>query len=119
MPLRSGPGRYRAFNAIRSSRRWLGLAQDVAHAAALELENAIRLTVLKNLIGLSIVEWNRVDVEFDAHRPFDFRNGVEDERQSAEAQEIHLQQTDPLDLLHRPLGRDFVSCPFVERRVLG
>ena len=33
-------------------------------------------------------------------------------------EEVHLQKTDALDLLHRPLRRDFVARALVERRVL-
>ncbi len=58
-------------------------------------------------------------IELDAGGALDLRDGVEDERQRAEAQEVHLQQADALDLLHRPLGRDFVAGSLVERRVLG
>ena len=42
-----------------------------------------------------------------------------DQRQRAQAEEVHLQQADALDLLHRPLRDDFVVGPLVERRVLG
>ena len=34
-------------------------------------------------------------------------------------EEVHLQEADALDLLHRPLRDDFVAGPLVERRVLG
>ena len=34
-------------------------------------------------------------------------------------EEVHLQQADALDLLHRPLRRDFVAVALVERRVVG
>ena len=97
----------------------LRLAQDVAHAAALELEDAERLSVLENLVGLGIVERNGVDVELDAGGPLDLGDRVEDQRQRAQPQEVHLEEPDPLDLLHRPLGHDFVAGPFVERRVFS
>ena len=47
----------------------------------------------------------------------DLGDRVEDERQRAEAEEVHLQETDALDLLHGPLRHDFVAGPLVERRV--
>ena len=97
----------------------LRLAQDVAHAAALELEDAVGLPVLEDLIGLRIVERDVVDVEIDAGGPLDLRDRVEDQRQRAQPEEVHLQEADALDLLHRPLGDDFVARPLVERRVLG
>ena len=34
-------------------------------------------------------------------------------------EEVHLQQADALDLLHRPLRRDFVAVALEERRVVG
>ena len=64
MPLRSGPGpieRVQRDQVVEPLR--LGLAQDVAHAAALELEDAVGLPVLEDLIGLRIVERHVVDVE--------------------------------------------------------
>ena len=44
---------------------------------------------------------------------------VADQRQRAQAEEVHLEQPDPLDLLHVPLRGDFVARPFIERRVVG
>ena len=41
------------------------------------------------------------------------------QRQRAQPEEVHLQEADPLDLLHVPLGGDFVARPLVERRVVG
>ena len=97
----------------------LGFAQNVAHAAALELENAVGLPVLKNLIRLGIVQWNGVDVELHARGPLDLGNGVGNQRQRTEAEKIHFQEADAFDLLHRPLRGDFVPRSLVERRVLG
>ncbi len=96
----------------------LRLPQNVPHPAALELEDAVGLRILKDLIGLRIVQRQRGDVEIDSRGAFDLLNGVEDERERAQAQEVHLQQTDALDLLHGPLCRDFVPRPLVERGVL-
>jgi hypothetical protein len=57
-----------------------------------------------------------VDVESFARRPLDLLDRVVDERERAEPQEIHLQQTDAVDVLHGPLRDDFVVRAFVERR---
>ena len=97
----------------------LRLAQQLAHARALELEDAVRRAVAEHPVGLRIVQRDRVDVEVDALGPLDLLQRVVDQRQRAEAQEVHLQQADPLDLLHVPLGREFVALPLVERRVVG
>ena len=97
----------------------LRLPQQFAHARALELEHAIGLPVAEQLVGLCVVQRDRVDVEVDALGAFDLVERVADERERAQAQEVHLQQADALDLLHRPLGDDFVFLTLVERDELG
>ena len=97
----------------------LGAAQDLAHARAFELEDAVGLAVDEQLIRLRIVERDGVDVERDALGALDLAERVLDQRQRAQAQEVHLEQADALDLLHRPLGRDFVAVALEERRVVG
>jgi hypothetical protein len=82
-------------------------------------EDAVRRALLENLIRLRIVERHVVDVELDAGGPLDLVDRVEDERERAQSQEVHLQEADALDLLHRPLRRDFVSRSLVERRIVG
>ena len=98
----------------------LGLAQRVAHARALELEHAVRLAVLEQLIGLRIVERQLLEVDLVARRLLDVLDRVVEQRERAQAQEVHLQEADALDLLHRPLRRDFafVLLALVERREL-
>ena len=44
---------------------------------------------------------------------------VLDERERAQPEEVHLQEADALDLLHRPLRDDFVLLALVERDELG
>ena len=51
--------------------------------------------------------------------PLDLVERVPDQRQRAEPEEVHLQEADALDLLHRPLGDDFVLLALVERDELG
>ena len=97
----------------------LRLAQHLAHARALELEDAVGLAVDEQLIGLRVVERDGVDVEVDAFGALDLGERVADERQRAQAEEVHLQEADAIDLLHRPLGRDFVAVALEERRVVG
>ena len=97
----------------------LGLAKNLPHARALELEDAVGLAVHEELIGLRVVERNRVDVEVDSLGPSDLRQRVLDERQRAEAEEVHLEQADAFDLFHRPLGRDFVAVALIEGGVVG
>ena len=120
MPLLSGPGpvecvqRDEVVEALG-----LGLAQQLAHARALELEDAVGLAVAEELVGLGIVERDRVDVDRDVLRPLDFVEGIADEGQRAQPEEVHLEEADTLDLLHRPLGDDFVLLALVERHELG
>ena len=97
----------------------LGLAQDVAHARALELEHAVGQALAKQLVRLAVVERDVVDVQLGARRALDLGERVLDQRQRAEAEEVHLEEADPLDLLHRPLRDDFIAPALVERRVVG
>ncbi len=60
-----------------------------------------------------------VDVQLGAGRALDLGQRVLNQRQRAEAEEVHLQEADALDLLHRPLRDDFVAAALVERRVVG
>ena len=99
--------------------RRLRLPQEFAHARAFELEDAVRLAVREQLVGLLVIERNGVDVEVDVLRALDFVQAVADQRQRAEPEEIHLQQPDPFDLFHRPLRDDFVLLRLVERHELG
>ncbi len=55
----------------------------------------------------------------DVLRPLDFVERVADESQRAQPEEVHLEEADTLDLLHRPLGDDFVLLALVERHELG
>ena len=96
----------------------LGLAQDVAHARALELEDAVGRALAKNLIGLRLVERDGGQVQGLTGRTGDLIDGVLEQRQRAEPEEVHLQQAHALDFLHGPLRRDFVAGALVERREL-
>ena len=86
---------------------------------ALELEDAVGLAVAEQLVGLRVVERDRVDVEVDALGALDLVERVADQRQRAQPEEVHLQEADALDLLHRPLRDDFVLLALVERHELG
>ena len=97
----------------------LGLPQDLPHARALELEDAERLALAEQVERLRVGERQVLHHDARARGRRDLLEGVVDERQRAQAQEVHLEQADPLDLLHAPLGRDFVAAPLVERRELG
>jgi hypothetical protein len=120
MPDLSGPGRIQRVERDQVVESLgLRLAQQFAHTRTLELEDAERGAFLEHLVGLRIVERNVVDVEVDALSPFDFLQRIVDQRERAQPEEVHLQEADPLDLLHVPLGDDFVARPFIEGRVVG
>jgi hypothetical protein len=99
----------------------LGLAQGVAHARAFELEHAVRLPVLKQLIRFRVVERERVQVDRVAGRFLDVLDGVVQQRERAEAEEVHLQEADAIDLAHAPLRGDFalVLLTAIQRHELG
>ena len=98
----------------------LGLAQQLAHARALELEHAVGLAVARRAGRSSRSSSGIASMSRSiALGPLDLVEGVVDQRQRAQPEEVHLEQADALDLLHRPLGDDFVLLALVERHELG
>ena len=97
--------------------RRLGAPQHVAHAARLELEDAVRASVAEQPEDLRVVERNRVEIEVDALH-LERAQGVVDDRDGLQAEEVHLEQAETLDRLHVPLRRDFVAAGLVERHEL-
>ena len=62
--------------------------------------------VAQQLVGLVVVEGDVVDVEVDAVGPLDQLDGVGDDVEVAQAEEVHLQQAELLDPVHLVLGDD-------------
>ena len=62
------------------------------HAAGLDLEHAGGVARAHELEDLGVVEGDRVDVDVDAGRHLDVRLGARDDREGAQAQEVHLEQ---------------------------
>ncbi len=81
-------------------------AQQVAHRPAVELEHAERVTTSQQFVGGRVVERHRVEVEFDAPVGLDVLDGVTDDRQVAQPEEVHLQQADGLARRIVPAGDD-------------
>jgi hypothetical protein len=81
----------------------LHLAQRFAHPFRLELEDADRVAAREHLVGLAIVERDRADVEIAADHDVD---RLVDHVEVAQPQEVHLQQAERLDVLHRELRHD-------------
>ena len=81
----------------------LDLAQGVAHPVRLELEHADRLAALKHLVGAEVVERQGRHVRPLPRRLLHDVQGRLDHVEVAQTEEVHLQQADLLDRLHRVL----------------
>ena len=93
----------------------LHLAERLAHARRLELEDTVRLAAREHRVGLLVVERDRPDVEAAA----DQRDRLVDHVEVAQAEEVHLQQAERLDRVHRELRHDFlVGALLLERHDL-
>jgi hypothetical protein len=97
----------------------LGFPQRVAHARTLELEYAVRLPILEDLVALRVVQRNVHQVNRVARRLPDVLHRVVEQGERAEAEEVHLEQANPLDFFHGPLRRDFVLGALIEGHELG
>ena len=95
--------------------RRLDLAQRLLHALGLELEDAHGVAGGEHLIGLLVVERQLGHVGPLAGRAADDVQRVLDDVEVAQAQEVHLEQAELLDGLHREL-RD-LPVDLVARRV--
>ena len=82
----------------------LDLLERLAHALGLELEHAHRVAAGHHLVGLVVVERQRRHVDPAVARALDDGQRVLDDVEVAQAQEVHLEQADLLDRLHRVLG---------------
>ena len=97
----------------------LDLAQRLAHPRRLELEDADRVAALQQLVGLLVVERDRLDVDVAVRRTQQL-DGLLDHVEVAEAEEVHLQQPERLDVAHRQLCDDFrVGALLLDRDDLG
>ena len=94
----------------------LHLLQQVADPAAFQLEHALGLAALQQGVGLAVVQREFLRVDPLARRLLDqVHRGAED-RQVAQAQEVHLQQAGLLDVAHRPLGDDVLLAGHAAQR---
>jgi hypothetical protein len=97
----------------------LELAQRVHHARRLELEHARGVAARQQLEGRRIVVREGVGVEVDAVRLFDDAHGGLDERERAEAEEVHLDEPELLDRAHVVLADDRSVAAAEHRCELG
>ena len=94
-------------------------AQVFAHAFGFDLEDAVGVAGREQGVSVGIVEGEIVQVRrIDPHAADDVER-VLDHGHGAQAEKVELDQARPFDLLHVPLGDDFLVFAPVERHVLG
>ena len=86
------------------------LPQRLAHARALELEDADRVAAREHLVRLLVVERDRAHVDAGE------RLRLVDHVQVPQAEEVHLQQAERLDVAHRELRHDLLVGAFLLER---
>ena len=86
------------------------LLEPLAHALGLELEHADRVPAGEHLVGADVVEGQRRHVRPRAGGALDDVQGVLDHVEVAQPEEVHLQQADLLDRLHRVLRHRAVDA---------
>ena len=69
------------------------------HAARLHLEHGARLALAEHLRCLLIYERYAVDIECLAAVLLDVLDGIRDDRERAQAEEVHLEQAELLDMI--------------------
>ena len=84
--------------------RRLHLAEGVAHARRLELEDARRVGPRQHLVRLAVVERDLADVDAVSDQP----HGLVDHVEVAKPEEVHLEEAERLDVLHRELRHDLL-----------
>ena len=84
--------------------------QQVANAAAFELEDALRLAAAQQGERLLVVERELVRIDPLAGGLLDQVDRLGENRQVAQAEEVHLQQAGRFDVAHGPLRDDFRPC---------
>ncbi len=100
--------------------RRLDLAERVAHAARLELEDAERVAAREHVVGGLVVQRQAGEIaEVDTGRLADDADGLVDDVEVAQAQEVHLEQAERLDVAHRVLRHELgVGALLLQRQVL-
>ena len=93
----------------------LGPAQDVRHAAAFKLEYPRRESFSQQLVGLAVVERHTGEIQPLAARRLDQLQAIIDHRQRGEPEEVHLEQADGFEIVHRVLRGDFILVALVKR----
>ena len=98
----------------------LELLDVSAHAGAFQLEDAHRLAGGEELEGLAVVERQQVDVQANAAVLLHQVDGIGQDRQVGEAQEVELQEAERLAGVHLELGHGGLAVGrALERHDLG
>ena len=82
--------------------------QQVADAAALQLEDAFGLAAAEQVESGLVVQGERVGIGLGAGGVFDDLDRLREHRQIPQAEEVHLHQPSAFDVVHRPLGDHFL-----------
>ena len=99
------------FDAVR-----LIAAQDVAHPGGFELEHAAGERLAEDLrVGLLVVDRKFFHRQLDAAMALDQLEGIRDDGERGQAQEIHLEERQFLQAVHVVLRDNFVFVGLVER----
>ena len=93
------------------------LAAGLDHAARLELEHAHRLAAVQQIKGRLIIQWHILDAEIRLHLTDVFDRFLDD-REVAQTEEIHFQQTHFGDRAHVVLGHHLALVASRERHMV-
>ena len=85
---------------------WSQLLHEPGHAVAFHLEHRCRISLAEHFAGLGIVEIDMLDVHFYAPVLFDHLQGIVDDGQGPETQEIHFQKAQAFRPVLVVLGAD-------------
>ena len=93
------------------------VSKQLSHAVALELEYAVGLTLAEQLVGGLVIERNGLDIDRFTLLGDQAASSIDD-GEIAQSKEVHLEQTQLLQRLHRILGHDVIAV-FGERDQVG
>src|SRR5438445_662961 len=80
--------------------------EEIANAVGFQLEHALGVAALEKSKGGWIIERNLLQINLHAAGLFDEPDGMIVKSQRAEPQEVHLEETDFLQIAHDPLSGD-------------
>ena len=99
--------------------RGLIAAKNVAHAVRFKLEDGGGVAAGEKFVGGFVVEGQAVEIDLDAAILLDHFDGVVENGERGEAEEIHFEQADALERVHVVLRGDFIAVCLVNRDEFG